>query len=159
MAAAAVGQAGGGQGGPQVAMCPQEAQLGTMWIAAVSVAILLLHTIDEGRQIMRECAKELDCIAKQKPRLLFFAVVCPEAGGHLNGQLWGGGAPNNVVLIPMDGLLGELAGDSSLPIKQSYHLMHEIRQPLAAQSAHSVRQLRRYAGDAKHKASVYCRHK
>jgi hypothetical protein len=86
----AVGQAGGGQGGQQVAICPQEAQLGTVWIGAVSVAIFLLHTIDEGRQIMRECAKELDCIAKQNPRLLFFAVVCPEAGGHLNGQLWGG---------------------------------------------------------------------
>ena len=98
--AAAAGQAAGGQGGQQVVMCPQDAQLNTVWIADVSVAISPLHAIDEGRQKMCECANELDCIAKQNPRLLSFAVVCAETGGHLNGQLWGR-APNNVVPISM----------------------------------------------------------
>ena len=67
----------GGQGGGQVVICPQVAQLSTVWIAAVSVAIFLLHAENQGEQKMRDCAKELDCIANQNPRLLSFAVVCP----------------------------------------------------------------------------------
>ena len=82
---------GGGQMDRQVVICPQDAQLITVWIAAVSVAIFLSHAEDQGEQKMRDCAKKLDCIAKQDPRLLFFAVVCPDVEGYLNNILWGGG--------------------------------------------------------------------
>ena len=130
-----------GQGGQQVTMCPQEAQLNTVWTAAVSVAISRLHAIAGGRQKTRECAKELDCIAKQNPRLLFFAVVCPEAGRHLNGQLRVGGAPNSVVLISMDGLVGELAQGLSLQAKQFYHFLHEMHYPHGIELAVLTRHL------------------
>jgi len=41
----------------------------------------------------------------------------------------------------MDGLLGELAGDLSLPTKQSYHLLHEMACPHGIELALLTRHL------------------
>ena len=125
----------------RLVLCPQDAHLDTVWIAAVSVAIFLLHAEDDRGQKMRECAKELDCIAKQNPTLLFFAVVCPDAGWYLNHNLWVGGAPNNVVLISFEELLGELAQDLSLPTKQFHYLLHNMTCPHGIELAVLTRHL------------------
>ena len=127
--------------GCRLVLCPQDAHLDTVWIAAISVAIFLLHAEGDRGQKMRECAKELDCIAKQNPTLLFFAVVCPDAGGYLNHNLWVGGAPNNVVLISFEELLRELAQDLSLPTKQFHHLLHNMTCPHGIELAVLTRHL------------------
>ena len=135
-------EAGQRQGaGCRLVLCPQDAHLDTVWIAAVSVAIFLLHAEGDRGQKMRECAKELDCIAKQNPMLLFFAVVCPDAGWYLNHNLWVGGAPNNVVLISFEELLGELAQDLSLPTKQFHYLLHNMTCPHGIELAVLTRHL------------------
>jgi hypothetical protein len=135
-------EAGRRQGtGCRLVLCPQDAHLDTVWIAAVSVAIFLLHAEGDRGQKMRECAEELDCIAKQNPTLLFFAVVCPDAEGYLNHNLWVGGAPNNVVLISFEELLGELAQDLSLPTKQFHYLLHNMTCPHGIELAVLTRHL------------------
>ena len=113
----------------RLSLCPKAAHLGTVWKAAVSVAVFLLRADGDHGEKMRGCAKGLDCIAKQNPRLLFFAVVCPDAWGYLNHDLWVGGAPINVVLISFEELLGELAQDLSLPTKQFHYLLHNMACP------------------------------